>query len=100
MSSTNLPQPQPLTKAFAVANWFLDVAKRDSAKLNLSRLQQFVFLAYGWYYSTRGEALFDDSFILTCNGPAVISLELHFEHYGKRPIQARYLLNKFSIKFK
>jgi uncharacterized phage-associated protein len=80
-------QHQSPTNAFAVANWFLDKSEKDNIPLNLAKLQDLVYLAYGWYYAYYESPLFDDAIFATLRGPAISTLATLFKGNGKNPIK-------------
>jgi uncharacterized phage-associated protein len=89
INSNSCQRRQPPTSAFAVANWFLGKAEEQNKQLTIARLQDFVYLAYGWYYAYYDEPLFDDVIFATWRGPAVATLATLFQGNSKKPINHR-----------
>ncbi len=72
--------------AIAVANYFLDVAKRDSEALTPMKLQKLVYIAHGWYWGLHDEALISEPVEAWQWGPVFPSLYHAFKQYGREPI--------------
>lgn len=77
------------TNALSVANYFIELAERDNAKITPLRLMKLVYIAYGF-----GLALLDKSFLDSRFdkveawrfGPVIPSVYHSFKHFGKGPI--------------
>ncbi|MCY3680636.1 MAG: DUF4065 domain-containing protein [Gemmatimonadetes bacterium] len=80
--------------AFAVANYFLDLAKKDGVEVTPLMIQKLVYIAHGYHlaFTARdnppdGLPLVDDEFAEAWQyGPVFPSLYHHFKHFGRNPI--------------
>jgi uncharacterized phage-associated protein len=72
--------------AKAVANEFLELAKKDSKQLTPMQLQKLVYFAYGWYLAITGKRLINERVEAWEWGPVVPSLYSEFKRFGSDPI--------------
>lgn len=72
--------------AKAVANYFLDLAQRDSKPLNPMKIQKLIYLAHGWNLATSDKALIKEHFKAWRYGPVVPTLYNEFKKYGASAI--------------
>ena len=80
--------------AFAVANYFLDLAKKDGVEITPLMIQKLVYIAHGYYLAftardnpPNGRPLVNDEFAEAWQyGPVFPSLYHHFKHFGRDPI--------------
>ena len=80
--------------AFAVANYFLDLAKKDGVEITPLKIQKLVYIAHGYYLAftardnpPNGRPLVNDEFAEAWQyGPVFPSLYHHFKHFGRDPI--------------
>lgn len=73
--------------ALAVANEFLELAKKDGKQLTQMQLQKLVYFAYGWYLVITGERLIDERVEAWQWGPVVPSVYSAFKRFGSDPIK-------------
>ncbi len=76
----------------AVANCFLDLAKKNGQTIDPMKLQKLVYYAHGWYLALAGAPLLDRSIEAWKYGPVIPLLYRTFQDYGADPITepARY----------
>ena len=80
--------------AFAVANYFLDLAKKDGVKITPLKIQKLVYIAHGYHLAftardnpPNGSPLVNDEFAEAWRyGPVFPSLYHHFKRFGGDPI--------------
>jgi uncharacterized phage-associated protein len=72
--------------AKAVANEFLELAKRDGKPLTAMQLQKLVYFAYGWYLAITGKRLINERIEAWQWGPVVPSLYSEFKRFGSDSI--------------
>ena len=75
--------------AIAVANYFLDVASRDSEALTPMKIQKLVYIAHGWHLGLHGEPLITEPVEAWRWGPVFPSLYHEFKKYGREPITGK-----------
>lgn len=75
----------PLT-AKAVANYFLDIAKREKASITSMKLQKLVYVSHGWFLALVDLPLINEPVEAWQYGPVIPSLYQEFKEYGKTPI--------------
>jgi len=73
--------------AKVVANYFLNLAKRDSVQIFPLKMQKLVYLAHGWSLALRGEPLIKDKIEAWKYGPVVPKLYHEFKKYGASAIK-------------
>jgi uncharacterized phage-associated protein len=81
--------------AAAVANEFLELAKRDGNDITPMQLQKLVYFAYGWYLAIYDRPLIDERVEAWQWGPVVPSLYSWFKHYGSQPIKEFVMMPDF-----
>ncbi len=76
----------------AVANFLLDLAKKDGQTIDPMKLQKLVYYAHGWYLALANAPLLDRSVEAWKYGPVIPVLYRAFQDYGADPITepARY----------
>jgi uncharacterized phage-associated protein len=77
----------PPYDARAVANYFLDLAKRDGKTLDPMKIQKLVYLAHGWSLALTGKPLIVDKIEAWPYGPVIRSLYSAFKDAGSGPIE-------------
>lgn len=70
----------------AVANYFIELAKRDGEEISPMKLQKLVYYAHGWYAGNKGEELIDEYVEAWQYGPVIPSLYHEFKRFGNKPI--------------
>jgi uncharacterized phage-associated protein len=80
------PRTAPPYKAKAIANFFLDCAKRDGEALTQMKLQKLVYFAHGWHLALVGTPLIDERVQAWDFGPVVRTLYDEFKRYGRDPV--------------
>jgi uncharacterized phage-associated protein len=70
----------------AVANNFLDLAKRDGELLDPMKIQKLVYLAHGWSLALNGSALIKQEVEAWPYGPVIRTLYDEFKKYRASPI--------------
>ena len=76
----------PPYDARAVANYFLELSRRDGKSLDQMKVQKLVFLAHGWYLALTGKPLITERIEAWRFGPVVRSLYAAFREAGSGPI--------------
>ena len=77
--------------ALAVANYLLQYAHRKGCRdMNRMRLNNLVYLAFGWWASAMDAALFREPIEAWKWGPAIPIVYLEFEYLGTKPIPVNY----------
>lgn len=66
--------------AKAVANYFLDLAKKDGTSITPMKLQKLIFFAHGWHLALAGEPLIADQVEAWQFGPVVPAIYHEFKH--------------------
>lgn len=74
--------------AKAIANFFLDIAKKEKTHITPLKIQKLVYISHGWYLAlTNGQPLIDDEYVEAWQyGPVFPSLYHEFKHYGRATI--------------
>jgi uncharacterized phage-associated protein len=75
--------------AKAVANEFLDLAKRDNKQLTHLQLQKLVYFAHGWHLAVTGSPLLDERIEAWKYGPVIPSLYREFRTFGSASIGSK-----------
>lgn len=89
---------QPLSSAFAAAEWFLDAASRDGEYLQPMKMQYLMFLAQGYYATiTHGKRFFPAVFIATDRGP--VEPNTFCVYATARPSLERTDISRESLSF-
>jgi uncharacterized phage-associated protein len=76
----------PPYDARAVANYFLELAKRDGKALDPMKIQKLVYLAHGWSLAVNRQPLIVDKVEAWRYGPVIRSLYSAFRDEGSGPI--------------
>ncbi len=72
--------------AIAVANFFIDKAKKTATHLSNMHLQKMIFFAHAIYFKQTGKPLFSDPVLAWQHGPVVESLYHRLKCYGNSDI--------------
>ena len=75
-------------KTAAVANWFLERAKRDGVRLDPMKLQKLIYFAHGWYLALADRPLIDEHIQAWDYGPVVPSIYHEFKRFGPKSIES------------
>jgi uncharacterized phage-associated protein len=75
--------------AKVVANYFLELARRDGVPLTPLKLQKLVYLAHGWSLALRGQPLISQHAEAWRYGPVIPELYQAFKKFGGSPITER-----------
>lgn len=70
----------------AVANSFIDIARRNGVGITPMKLQKLVYYAHGWSLGILGEPLIDGVIEAWKYGPVIDSIYHEFKHYGSDEI--------------
>lgn len=70
----------------AVANYFLDKARRARQDLLPMKLQKLVFFAHGWYLAFHGKPLIRDRIEAWEFGPVIPTVFHLFKRFGMKPV--------------
>ena len=73
----------------AIANWFLDRAKKDGEQLTSMKLQKLAYVSHGWHLAFYEEPLIHEAVEAWKWGPVFRSLYREFKEYGSMPIDKR-----------
>lgn len=76
------------TTALAVAEFFLEHARRQGDALHLRKLQALCYYAQAYQLGLRGQPLFDEPILAQDDGPAVQSIADCYGRHGNAPIPA------------
>jgi phage protein len=85
--------------ALSVANFFIDLAQRDSKSLTQLGLMKRVYIAHGFSLAVRGESLLDDRFDKVeawKYGPVIPSVYHSFKHFKANPIKDKTIIGKWN----
>jgi len=85
--------------AKAVANYFLDLAKRDGTTIDPLKMQKLIYYANGWHWALLDEPLIREYVEAWPYGPVIRSIYDEFKKYGNHPIteQAKEIDENFDI---
>ena len=72
--------------AKAIANYFLDIAKRDGKTLQPMKIQKLVYIAHGWHLALLDKPLIEDPVEAWRWGPVIKDLYHEFKEFGRTPI--------------
>jgi uncharacterized phage-associated protein len=72
--------------ARAVANYFLDLAKRDGIPITPMAIQKLVYFAHGWMLAVYGRPLISQRIAAWDYGPVIHDLYQEFKRFGDLPI--------------
>ncbi len=70
-----------------VANFFLDKAHEEGRAIDPVKLQELVYIAYGWVLAVLDRRLFEEPVEAWRHGPVIPSLYHEFKHYRWQPIR-------------
>lgn len=76
-------------KALAVANYLIDHAAAQNARMSPMKLQKLVCYANGWYLTIRDQPLINEQVEAWPYGPVIRSLYHDFRHYGNQDIASK-----------
>lgn len=72
--------------AKAVANEFLELARKEGKLLTQMQLQKLIYFAYGWYLAITGKRLIDERVEAWQWGPVIPSIYKEFKRFGSSPV--------------
>jgi len=78
--------PQQAYDAEEVANYFIERAQQEGARLTPMKLLKLAYFAQGWHLAIEGEELIRDPVEAWDYGPVIPSLYHSVKRYGDRPI--------------
>jgi len=73
-------------EAKAIANYFIDLAKRDGRELTPMKLQKLIYFAHGWSLAIYGKPLIDEQVEAWRFGPVISSIYHEFKRFGSQSI--------------
>src|SRR5271157_4349946 len=73
--------------ARAVANYFLDLAKKENRPIDPMGIQKFVYFAHGWNLAMYGRPLIIQDVEAWDYGPVIRDLYQDFKRFGNGPIE-------------
>lgn len=82
--------------AKAIANEFLELARKEGKQLTQMQLQKLVYFTYGWYLAITGKRLIDERVEAWQWGPVIPSIYKEFKRFGSSPISEP----AYEVKFK
>ena len=80
----------------AVANYFLELAKRFGETLDPMKIQKLVYFGHGWHLAFTKDPLIDDQIQAWDYGPVVPTLYHEFKIWGNGAILAPAIRSEFS----
>ncbi|MGZ3355972.1 MAG: Panacea domain-containing protein [Isosphaeraceae bacterium] len=85
--------------ARAIANYFLERARREGKALDQMKIQKLVYFANGWHIAIKGEPLIDEQVEAWRYGPVIQSLRDALREYGDQSIDApiSYLVPRVGV---
>ncbi len=72
--------------AVAIANYFLELAKKEHKDIDPLKLQKLVFIAHGWHLGIHEAPLVKERVEAWEWGPVIPSVYHAFKHFGRRPV--------------
>lgn len=72
--------------ARAIANYFLDLAKKENRSIDPMGIQKFVYFAHGWNLALYGRPLIAQRVEAWDYGPVIRDLYQEFKRFGNSPI--------------
>lgn len=75
--------------AKAIANRFLEIAKKEHVGITPMKLQKLIYFAHGWNYGLYDEPLIADPIQAWRFGPVIPSIYHEFKHVGSGTISDR-----------
>jgi uncharacterized phage-associated protein len=72
--------------AKTVANYFLELARRDGVQIDPLKLQKLIYIAHGWSLVLLKKPLIKEAFEAWNYGPVVPSLYKVYQKFGASPI--------------
>lgn len=73
----------------ALANYFLDLGKRDKVPIDPLKLQKLLFVAHGWHLAIHGTPLFLEPVEAWRFGPVIESVYHQFKKWGSNDIKEK-----------
>lgn len=89
------------TDALAVANYFVEIAKREDQTIQLLGLVKRVYIAHGFSLALRDKPLLDHRFDRVeawRYGPVIPSVYHSFKHHGRKPITEPSTIARWSTE--
>ena len=83
-------------KAAHVANYILELAKRENYKITNLKLQKLVYILYGFHYALTKEKLFSDEIQAWKHGPVIPSLYYQAMHFSSQHINTEFCIQDIS----
>lgn len=72
--------------AVAIANYFLEIAKKEHKVIQPMKLQKLVFLAHGWHLGIHGKPLVSERVEAWEWGPVIPSVYHAFKYFGRKQV--------------
>ena len=82
--------------AIAIANQFLELAKRDGISLSPMKIQKLVYFAHGWHLAITGRPLIKERIEAWKFGPVIDPLYQAFKQYGSDDITKPVTVTKIE----
>jgi uncharacterized phage-associated protein len=73
--------------ALAIANYFLDMAKKAQVGLTPMKIQKLIYFAHGWHLAIHKKPLIDEPIQAWDYGPVVSSVYHEFKKFGGQSIE-------------
>jgi uncharacterized phage-associated protein len=76
-----------MLSCFDVANYFIELANRNSSDISNSKLQKLVYYSQSWHLAIHDIALFEEDFEAWIHGPVIPILFQKYQVFNWEPIR-------------